>query len=86
MSMPHSDRLSQGLLHAFVLDGYGSAEAISFAQLENLQLSAQQSLWLHWERSHLRTEQWLRESSGLSEFSRDLLLRESRTAFVFTRN
>lgn len=77
MSMPHSDRLSQGLLHAFVLDGYGSAEAISFAQLENLQLSAQQSLWLHWERSHLRTEQWLRESSGLSEFSRDLLLEEN---------
>src|SRR5690554_7017898 len=75
--MQHSDRLSQGLLHAFVLDGKGSAQAISAADLATLQLTEQQSLWLHWERSHLHTEQWLRESSGLNEFACDLLLEEN---------
>jgi len=77
MSMQHSDRLSHGLLHAFVLDGCGSAQAIGFSELEHLQLTEQQSVWLHWERSHRLTEQWLRESSGLSEFSRELLLEEN---------
>lgn len=77
MSMQHSDRLSHGLLHAFVLDGCGSAQAIGFSELEHLQLAEQQSVWLHWERSHRLTEQWLRESSGLSEFSRELLLEEN---------
>lgn len=77
VSMQHSDRLSHGLLHAFVLDGCGSAQTIGFSELEHLQLTEQQSVWLHWERSHLLTEQWLRESSGLSEFSRELLLEEN---------
>lgn len=75
--MQHSDRLSQGLLHAFVLDGKGSAQAITSSDLVGLQLAEQQSLWLHWERSHLHAEQWLRESSGLNEFACDLLLEEN---------
>ncbi|QEY58489.1 zinc transporter ZntB [Pseudomonas sp. C27(2019)] len=75
--MQHSDRLSQGLLHAFVLDGKGSAQAITSADLAQLQLTEQQTLWLHWERSHQHAEQWLRESSGLNEFACDLLLEEN---------
>lgn len=75
--MQHSDRLSQGLLHAFVLDGEGSAQAITFAQLGQFTLSEQQTLWLHLERSHSHTEQWLREQSGLNEFACDVLLEES---------
>jgi len=75
--MQHSDRLSQGLLHAFVLDGKGSAQAITASDLAGLHLAEQQSLWLHWERSHLYAEQWLRESSGLNEFACDLLLEEN---------
>lgn len=75
--MQHSDRLSQGLLHAFVLDGKGSAQSVSFTQLFGLQLAEQESLWLHWERSHQHTEQWLRENSGLNEFICDLLLEEN---------
>jgi len=75
--MQHSDRLSQGLLHAFVLDGKGSAQSISFTQLFGLQLAEQESLWLHWERSHQHTEKWLRENSGLNEFVCDLLLEEN---------
>ena len=75
--MQHSDRLSQGLLHAFVLDGKGFAHSISFAHLLDLQLVEQQSLWLHWERSHQHAEQWLRENCGLNEFVCDLLLEEN---------
>lgn len=75
--MQHSDRLSQGLLHAFILDGAGGAQAITYAQLGQLQLTEQQTLWLHLERSHSRTELWLREQSGLSEFACDVLLEES---------
>lgn len=75
--MQHSDRLSQGLLHAFVLDGKGSARAQTFTQLASLQLAEHESLWLHWERSHQYAEQWLREGSGLNEFVCDLLLEEN---------
>lgn len=75
--MHHSDQLSQGLLHAFILDGKGSAQVISFAQLAGLELSEQQSLWLHLERSHQQAEQWLRTRSGLDEFACDLLLEEN---------
>ena len=75
--MQHSARISHGLLHAYVLDGKGSATALSFAQLATLQLSAEQSLWLHWERNNNSAEQWLRENSGLNEFACDLLLEES---------
>lgn len=75
--MQHSDRISYGLLHAYVLDGKGSASALSFSQLANLQLSAEESLWLHWERNNQRAEQWLRENSGLNEFACDLLLEEN---------
>ena len=35
------------LLHAFVLDGRGGARSISREQLDGLQLSEQESLWLH---------------------------------------
>ncbi|MEB2626773.1 CorA family divalent cation transporter, partial [Pseudomonas sp. YuFO8] len=37
----------------------------------------QESLWLHWDRSHPQTQTWLRKSSGLSEFACDLLLEEN---------
>jgi zinc transporter len=42
-----------------------------------LQLQPQESLWLHWDRSHPQTQTWLREASGLSEFACDLLLEEN---------
>ncbi len=66
-----------GLVHAFVLDGKGGAESISREALADLQLAPEQSLWLHWDRSHPLARRWLREQSGLSEFACDLLLEES---------
>lgn len=65
------------LLHAFVLDGRGGARSISRDELDGLQLGEQESLWLHWDRSQVQSQRWLRENSGLDEFSCDLLLEEN---------
>ena len=66
-----------GLVHALVLDGKGGARSIARTELDQLQLQPQESLWLHWDRSHPQTQTWLRKSSGLSEFACDLLLEEN---------
>lgn len=65
------------LLHAFVLDGRGGGRSISRDELDSLQLDEQESLWLHWDRSQVQSQRWLRENSGLDEFSCDLLLEEN---------
>ena len=67
----------QGLVHAMVLDGLGGARAISRQQLQELQLAEQESLWLHWDRSHAQSQRWLRNESGLNEFVCGLLLEEN---------
>jgi zinc transporter len=65
------------LLHAFVLDGQGGARSITRHELDGLQLGEQESLWLHWDRGQEQSQRWLREHSGLDEFSCDLLLEEN---------
>jgi len=65
------------LLHAFVLDGQGGARSICAAELDGLQLREWESLWLHWDRGQPEAQRWLRESSGLDEFSCNLLLEEN---------
>lgn len=65
------------LLHAFVLDGRGGGRSISRDELDSLQLGEQESLWLHWDRGQVQSQRWLRENSGLDEFSCDLLLEEN---------
>ena len=41
-----------GLVHALVLDGEGGARTIARTELNDLQLQAHESIWLHWDRSH----------------------------------
>lgn len=67
---------SQGLVHAFVLDGCGGARSIGFSQLAE-PLAEGESLWLHWDRSYPQAQRWLRERSGLNEFACDVLLEEN---------
>jgi len=66
-----------GLVHALVLDGKGGARSIARTELDTLQLEPDESVWLHWDRSHPQTQTWLRKSSGLSEFVCDLMLEEN---------
>ncbi|AJO77538.1 MULTISPECIES: zinc transporter ZntB [Pseudomonas] len=75
--MFEEDNAQWGLVHALVLDGKGGARAIARTELDDLRLQPQESLWLHWDRSHPQTQTWLRRSSGLSGFSCDLLLEEN---------
>lgn len=75
--MQEQDNLQWGLVHAYVLDGRGGARAVSRAELEDLQLSEEESIWLHWDRGHPLAQTWLREQSGLGRFSCDLLLEEN---------
>lgn len=75
--MREKEQDPQGLVHAFVLDGQGGARAISREKLRDLHLAEQESLWLHWDRSHAQAQDWLRSESGLSVFACDLLLEEN---------
>lgn len=75
--MFEEDNAQWGLVHALVLDGKGGARAIARTELDELRLQPQQSLWLHWDRSHPQTRSWLLRDSGLSEFACELLLEEN---------
>ena len=75
--MHDDENVTGGLVKGFVLDGQGGARALLREGLEHLVLQPQESLWLHWDRSHPQAQEWLRGSSGLSEFSCDLLLEEN---------
>lgn len=72
----HEQSEQYGLAEAMVLDGHGSARRISWEEIDQLQLNPNETLWLHWDRSHPAAQSWLREQSGLSEFVCDLLLEE----------
>jgi len=75
--MFEEDNAQWGLVHALVLDGKGGARSIARTELDDLQLQPEQSLWLHWDRSHPQTRTWLLHDSGLSEFACELLLEEN---------
>lgn len=74
-----NDELSPaaGLIHARLLDGYGGARQVEFAELAALDVGPDQCLWLHWDRSHPQAQAWLREQSSLSDFACGLLLEEN---------
>jgi zinc transporter len=75
--MHDDDSVANGLVQSFVLDGKGGARELAREDLNQLVLQAQESLWLHWDRSHPQAQEWLRNHSGLSEFNCDLLLEEN---------
>ena len=74
--MFEEDNAQWGLVHALVLDGKGGARSIARTALDALQLQPEESLWLHWDRSHPQTRTGCSES-GLSTFACDLLLEEN---------
>ncbi|EXF47230.1 CmaX protein [Pseudomonas sp. BAY1663] len=79
-----TDSEQRGLIHAFLLDGSGGARVIAYDDLAGLQLSENESLWLHWDRSHEKAQAWLRTQSGLSAFACDVLLEENTRPRMLT--
>jgi zinc transporter len=84
MQMHEDEHVDCGLVQAFVLDGAGGARKLAREALDRLSLQPNESLWLHWDRSHPLAQDWLRNSSGLSEFSCDLLLEENTRPRLLT--
>ena len=64
-----------GLIWACVLDGKGGARQVGKDELD-LPLSQGHFLWWHWDRNNQRSEQWLREESGLDPIVCEALLAE----------
>ncbi|TVT69595.1 MAG: zinc transporter ZntB [Pseudomonas sp.] len=75
--MRETESEQHGLIHAFVLDGSGGARQIGYSDLPELQLAANESIWLHWDRGQPQAQDWLRRQSGLSGFACDVLLEEN---------
>ena len=72
--MQEEDNGQLGLVHALVLDGRGGARFVTREGLAGLELGEGESLWLHWDRSHPQTRQWLRQDSGLSAADRPQIM------------
>lgn len=82
--MRETESEQSGLIHAYVLDGSGSARQIDLRDLAGLHLAANESLWLHWDRGQSQAHDWLRRQSGLSPFACDVLLEENTRPRMLT--
>ena len=71
------DSAENGLVEALVLNGKGGARKVLRADLAQLVLEPNETLWLHWDRSHEQAQAWLHQESGLNDFVCNLLLEES---------
>ncbi len=65
------------LLKGWVLNGQGGARSIQYQQLANLELQADETLWLHWDKQQPATAAWLKASHSISRFERQLLLEKT---------
>jgi len=64
-----------GLIHAFLLDGLGSASQIEITDIHSW-TKEQGLLWLHFDYTHPEAEEWLMESSGLDQVIAQALLED----------
>lgn len=64
-----------GLIHAFLLDGLGSAVQIAVADIHKW-TKEQGALWLHFDYTHPKAKEWLMESSGLDQVIAQALLED----------
>jgi zinc transporter len=69
---------TDGLLHAFELDGAGGGQRLDWSGV--LEAAAAEATevpcWVHLDRKHPQAQQWLREKSGLDPLICDALLTE----------
>lgn len=71
-----------GLLFACVLDGAGGARVIDWAGVDAWKQD-DGPLWLHFEQSHPRVQDWLRHKSGLTSVTAEALLATETRPRVF---
>lgn len=80
--MDHHYTSNNGLLAAFQLNGNGFGEAIDWDVIKRWTPN-DDPIWVHLDRTHEYTEEWLRECSGLTETTVDALLAEETRPRVF---
>ena len=66
---------SNGLLSAFVLDGHGAGQPTDWDGIRRWQPD-QGTLWVHLDRNHDHSRQWLTEHAGLDAIVCDAMLAE----------
>lgn len=75
-----------GLIGAYILDGKGGGQAITWAGMDTA-APPESTQWIHFDRSGSGVESWLREKSGLRALQVDALMAdETRPRVVFMDN
>ena len=69
------DANSNGLVHAYVLDGKGGGRKVGWDNISSWQ-PEQGLLWVHLDYSNARVQEWLTKRSGLDEVISDALIEE----------
>lgn len=76
--MENPIQISNGLAHAYLLDGKGGAKALSWSEVTNWNASMGK-LWLHFFYSDKHVQTWMQQQSGLEPLITEaLLLEETR--------
>ena len=66
---------SDGLIHAYLLDGTGGGRRLEMPDIESW-TPEQGALWMHFDYTNEDARQWLRNSARLEELVADALLTE----------
>jgi zinc transporter len=63
-----------GLNDVWLLDDQGGGRLLNWSEFEEYELGANEWTWMHFNYSKSAVQQWMRESSGLSELTAEALL------------
>lgn len=63
-----------GLVGAWLLDGQGGGRKLGWDELAGRKFSGKEWLWIHFDYSKPAVQQWMRDSSGLSEITVEALM------------
>lgn len=81
-----ASKVSEGLVHAYLLDGKGGGRQREWDDLENWQ-PEQGLLWIHLDSQSPEAKSWLTDRSGLGELTREMLLdQETRPRNILTED
>jgi len=79
LQMDASTDKKQGLICSYLLDGKGSGEAYTWAQIEDYSPQKNSGLlWININFANLNAQHWIREKSGLSDFVVNALLSKAK--------
>ena len=62
--MSEKIKISDGLIHAYLLDGTGGGRRLEMSDIESW-TPEQGILWMHFDYTNEDARQWLRNSAGL---------------------